>query len=328
MASTSRDRTRAPRRPPHRIHQHGRRAPVVFWPLLTSHDHEIAPIRAQDYSTRAPGMRAAVADMRKPRQTAGRQLTVGEKDVTSDPLVPPRVPNQGNKWWTRLAQVRRPSGGARRRLRLVVLGVCLCLAIVGVSVAALSSSGGKSSHTAVGIGGPAAGKNRAAAPAPATSPSHAPAAPATTPAVTSHGLAKTVVRLPSGLKGQVRRWKAGPGGAALSAVTQQLDAAAQSAGLRMYHQMKLACVSLDASIQAARAAPPIPDVPMQARYGKALAELSGAAADCQQAISEKPGDEITAIHENETLLNRSRSEFAAGSKTLYEATAAIGALRS
>jgi len=96
----------------------------------------------------------------------------------------------------------------------------------------------------------------------------------------------------------------------------------------MYHQMKLACVSLDASIQAARAAPPIPDVPMQARYGKALAELSGAAADCQQAISEKPGDEITAIHENETLLNRSRSEFAAGSKTLYEATAAIGALRS
>jgi len=92
--------------------------------------------------------------------------------------------------------------------------------------------------------------------------------------------------------------------------------------------MKVACVSLDASIQAARAAPPIPDVAMQNLYGQALAELSGAAADCQQAISEKPqGDENIVIHENKTLLNRSRSEFAAGSKKLYEATAAIGALR-
>ncbi len=232
------------------------------------------------------GMRPAVADMRKPRQTAGRQLPVGEKDVTSDPPVPPRVPNQGNKWWTRLAQVRGPSGRARRRLHLVVLGVCVCLAVVGASVAALSSPGGKSGHTAVGIGGPATGKNRAVPAAPATSPSHAPAAPshapaasATTPAVTSDGLAKTVLRFPSGLKDQVRRWKAGPGGAALSAVTQQLGAAAQSAGLRLYPQMKLACVSLDASIQAARAAPPIPDVLMQNLYGKALAELSGAAAD-------------------------------------------------
>src|ERR1700730_9279031 len=125
-------------------------------------------------------MRAAVADLRKPRQTAGRQLPVGEKDVTNDPPVPPRVPNQRSKWWTRLAQVRGPSGRARRPLRLVVLGLCLCLAIVGISVAALSSPGGKSSHAAVGIGGPAAGKNRAVQQAPATSPSHGPAASATT----------------------------------------------------------------------------------------------------------------------------------------------------
>src|SRR5216683_4978558 len=90
------------------------------------------------------GMRAAVADVRKPRQTAGRQLPVGEKEVTSDPTEPPRMPNQGNKWWTRLAQMREASGRARRQLQLIVLGVCLCLAIIGVSVAALSSPGAKS----------------------------------------------------------------------------------------------------------------------------------------------------------------------------------------
>ena len=89
--------------------------------------------------------------------------------------------------------------------------------------------------------------------------------------------------------------------------------------------MKLACIRLDASIQAARAAPPIPDAAMQQLYGNALTELSGAAADCVQAISEKPGDETMAIHENETLLNRSRSEFAVGAEKLYDATAAIPA---
>jgi hypothetical protein len=230
---------------------------------------------------------------------------VGEKDVTSD--------------------------SARRRLRLIVLGVGLCLAVAGASVAALSSSGGKSGHTAVGIGGQATGKNRAAQSAPAASPSHPTAAhptaaPSTTPAVTSHGLTKAVLRLPSGLKDQAGRWRAGPGGTALLAVTQQLGAAAQSAGLRLYPQMRLACVRLDASIQAARAGPPIPDAAMQKLYGNALTELSGAAADCQQAISEKPGDETIAIHKNETLFNRSRSEFAVGAKTLYEATAAIPVL--
>jgi hypothetical protein len=91
--------------------------------------------------------------------------------------------------------------------------------------------------------------------------------------------------------------------------------------------MRLACASLDASIQAARAAPPIPDAAMQQLYGNTLTELSGAAADCQQAISEKPGgDETMTINENETLLNRSRSEFAVGAEKLYEATAAIPAL--
>src|SRR5229473_8519470 len=51
VASTLHDWARAPYRPPHHIHQHSRRVPVVFLALLTSHDHETAPIRAQDYST-------------------------------------------------------------------------------------------------------------------------------------------------------------------------------------------------------------------------------------------------------------------------------------
>jgi hypothetical protein len=246
---------------------------------------------------------------------------MGEKDVTSGPPGPSRVPDRGSKWWTSLAQMRGASGSTRRRLQLIVLGVCLCVAIAGVSIAALSSPGGKSGHTAAGTGSLATGKNGAAA----TSPSHSPAAPTTTPAVTSPGLPKTVLRYPSGLRDQVKRWKAGPGGVALSAVTQQVGVAAQSAGLGLYPQMRRTCVSLDASIQAARAAPPIPDAAMQKLYEKALAELSGAAADCQQAISEKQeGVEDIAIHENKTLLNRSRSEFAVGLKELYDATAAIG----
>lgn len=248
------------------------------------------------------------------------------EDSRGDPPAPPSLRSPGNKRWTRLVKMRKASGSARRRLRLVAFGVCLCSAIAGISVAASSSPGRESGDTSVGISSSATGKEAAAPSATSTSPSHAPAAPTASAAV-SHELASTVLRVPKGLKDRLWHWKAGPRGAALSAVTQQMGTAEQSAGLRTYPQMRLACISLDASIRHARAAPPIPDVGMQRLYGKALAELSRAAVDCQDAISEKlEVVEDIAIRVNKTLLNRTRSEFAAGFEKLYQATAAIAAL--
>jgi hypothetical protein len=226
-----------------------------------------------------------------------------------------------------LAKTRRTTGSGRRRLRLIAVGVCLCSAISGASIAAFSGAHTKSGDASVGIGSPPRGLDRAAPAATARSAGRAPAAPKTTPALLSHGLTTAALRVPSELKYQVWRWKVGPGGAALSAVTQQMDAAAQSAGLRVYVQMKLACIGLDASIRRAQAAPPIPDAAMQHLYGRALARLYRAAGYCQQAISEKQEDvEDMAIHVDETLLNRSRSEFAVAFEKLYDATAAIAAL--
>jgi len=66
---------------------------------------------------------------------------------------------------------------------------------------------------------------------------------------------------------------------------------------------------------------------MQRLYAKALAGLSRAAPDCRTAVSDRAnGDESVDVHLNQSLLNRSRTEFAAMSKKLYAATAQIQAL--
>jgi hypothetical protein len=62
---------------------------------------------------------------------------------------------------------------------------------------------------------------------------------------------------------------------------------------------------------------------MQRMYGRALAGLSQAAATCQQAILVTEEGEDTAVHVHHTLLSLSRTEFAAGSKMIYTATADI-----
>src|SRR5262249_55446647 len=122
----------------------------------------------------------------------------------------------------------------------------------------------------------------------------------------SDGLAKSVLRWPSGRTRQILRWDAGPGGKALAAVSEQMGTAMQSAGLKAYAQMKQACEQLASDVGTARAAPPIPDNAMQRLYAKTLDGLSRAAADCHAAISIKIDDEDTEVHLNQPLLNRSR----------------------
>lgn len=135
------------------------------------------------------------------------------------------------------------------------------------------------------------------------------------------------IRLPIAEQPQARTWKAGSGGAALTAVSSQAGDVAQASGLKEYVEMKQSCSKLAASVSQAQVAPPVPDAALQAKYSKALSELAQAAANCQAGISEQPeGDEYVATTENQADLSASATSLAAGSKDLYQATGGISAL--
>lgn len=230
--------------------------------------------------------------------------------------------DDGDEQQTRRLRVPWVTGNRPGRVALVVSAVCLCLIAAGAALAAISSPGGQAGPIA-GAGNSTAAAGQAAQPtAPAAS-----SGAVTVPGVASDGIAKTALRWPPGLKHQMLRWRAGPGGAAWSQVSVRLGNAMQAAGVRLYAQMRLACVSLGSSVQAAQGAPPIPDAAMQRLYVKVLAGLSGAAADCRSAISaHSQGGDTQTIDLNKALLNHALAEFAAGSKKLYTATAEIRTL--
>lgn len=245
---------------------------------------------------------------------------MGEKHVPGHRPAAPQGRKPQPAWRARLAQLGGAAGGRPRWVLFTVLGVCVCLVIAGVTIAALTSGGGQAGHLAANGGSAAATSGATQPPAP-----QATTAPAKAKRVKANdGLTKSALRIPSRLERRIKRWQAGPGGAALAAVSQEMGIAAQSAGMRDYHQMKQACLMLSADISRARAAPPIPDLAMQRRYGRALAALARAAGECRQAISEDhEGDETVRVHLNKALLTRARFGLAAGSATLYDATAAI-----
>jgi hypothetical protein len=147
--------------------------------------------------------------------------------------------------------------------------------------------------------------------------------PTEPPGVASDGIAKTALRFPKSLTKEVSRWEAGSGGKSLARVTMQMGYALQAAGTGLYPSMKQACASLASEVQVAQAGPPIPDAAMQGLYGRALAMFSQAAANCRSAISVSLADESTNVHVNKPLLQQSRTELAAGSETLYKATAEV-----
>jgi hypothetical protein len=199
------------------------------------------------------------------------------------------------------------------------------LVVVGVSLAAFTSPSSprtaSSASSASGSSAAALGAQRAASAPAATQPD--------TKGDGSIGVAKTALRWPPSAQNRIAAWKAGPGGAALSAVTAALGTAAQTAAVKQYPATRQACVSLGSRVRTALATPPIPDAAMQRMYAKSLGQLVSAAADCHGAISiRQEGDEDMTIRVNHALLNRALAELATGSKVLYTATAQIRALRA
>jgi hypothetical protein len=211
--------------------------------------------------------------------------------------------------------------GARRRWALIAVAVlCLGMLAAGISVALLASPGAPANRPVAG----ATSIPQATTSAPSSHSSTGQRVPATPePATVGRGLTKSAILYPKRLRRQILRWEAGPGGKALATVTAQMGYAMQDAGTKIYPAMRLACTLLRSDIKTARAAPAIPDPAMQQMYRRALAGISLAVASCRHAIWVTGDGEDTAFHLRNTLWNLSRTQFAAGSKVLYNATADI-----
>ena len=260
------------------------------------------------------GGHTASLGLRKPGQTGRRQL-VGGGNLTNDPGQPPDAIDCGE---TQLvaAQSRWAGHGVRRGLLIAVVAGCACLMIVGVLVAVFSSNSRQTGHVTAGVS-PAL---RQAQPAPRLS--------SAAPGLAGAGLAKSALRWPPGLKHRMVHWKAGRGGTALAAVTAHLSDAMQGAGVRRYAATKQACTGLASSVAIAQAGPPIPVAAMQRMYGKALAGLAVASANCRRAIQVRPeGEDGVDVHLDRPLLIPSLAALAAGSTRLYNATADVRVLR-
>jgi hypothetical protein len=228
--------------------------------------------------------------------------------------MPPGPTGGGDEQPTDSAWVSSPGEVRSRRFRLIVLLACVCVIAAGVSTAVLSSGGRQGGHIAD------AGNGQAATQTPQPSAAAASSPAATRPTVTGGTAANSALRRSPRLEHRLLRWRVGRGGAALSAVEKELGTAMQSAGVRLYATMRLSCVSLALDIRTAQAGPPIPDAAQQRLYARALAGLSGAAADCRNAISmHSSGDESVGTHVHQALLSQSRAEFAAMSTKLYVA---------
>lgn len=212
-------------------------------------------------------------------------------------------------------------------MKRILLLACLCLAIAGVSVAVISAARG-SAHPVADVGTgqpsqPAAGQPSANAHSPAGTSQNPGGGPSTAARKTNGP------HLPPRLRRQTLRWEAGPGGRALAAVEQYIGTAMQSAGLRLYSDMRGLCLTLTSAVGKAQAAPPIPSAARQRIYSGALAGIASAAAECRGAISVRAaGDETVEIHVNKPMLSRVRQEFAAMSRLLYVATRDIRLLSS
>lgn len=272
---------------------------------------------------------ASLVRSRKPAWLTMRRLCMGEKDTTGDRTQPLEADGSGNLPESTSAT---PSAGrTRRRWVLIVAAIAgLSMVTAGIAIAVFSPIGVPAMHSVTGEALPpqptAPASSRHAATRQGVGHAATRQGVKSPPQVASDGVARTALRFPKSRTRQVLHWKAGPGGRALAAVTAQMGYALQASGARLYFPMKLACARLASDIRTAQTAPPIPDAAMWRMYNGALARLSLAAANCRQAISVRLGDESTQTHVQNGLLHRSLAELAAGSRTLYTATAEISAL--
>jgi hypothetical protein len=229
---------------------------------------------------------------------------------------------------------RQPPGRfALHRPKRAWLGITLSLiALAGVSAALIAVVVSGGSHPATSGGTSAATGGAPAAPGSikASPVNQAPKArsiskakgkfPSAAQAAASGG----ALSLPATMRSRVMAWQFGPGGTHLNAVTRLFGDALQAGGERQYWQMRSFCTQLAHTVSAAQAGPPIPVAAMQTVYAQALTELAKGAADCQAAITVKPGDEtvVTKVT-NISGVHQSLSELGAGARDIFRSTAEI-----
>ena len=221
---------------------------------------------------------------------------------------------------------RRPAGRfSLPRNKRTWLGIMLSLiALAGVALAVgggshQATSGGTSAATGGAQAAPGSIKASQVNQAPNSSSKAKAKFPSAAQAAESGG----ALSLPANMQSRVIAWQSGPGGAHLAAVTRLFGDALQAEGVRQYFAMKSACTQLTHSVSTAEAGPQIPVAAMQMLYGKALAELAKGAADCQAAITIKPGDESPVIAVNATIRQQAAAELAAGARDIFRSTAEI-----
>jgi hypothetical protein len=230
---------------------------------------------------------------------------------------------------TRPPRSRSESRSPGRRRSLIMPSVLFLIA-AGILAYLLMGSGGSRP------GSPAAAASSTAPASVSSSPSPVPGHQGRSVVIPPGGvsgstalasLGSNAMPLPENLQAKVKTWNAGPGGAALNAVAGDLGIVTQNGGVRQYVGMKAACGTLMSAVQTARSAAPIPYAAMQTLYSAALNDLAEGVAECRAAISVKPdGDEYDETSVNQQELSQASSEFTAGGKDLYKATAEIEAL--
>jgi hypothetical protein len=219
---------------------------------------------------------------------------------------------------------RRKRAWLRITLSLIALG--------GVSVALIAVVVGGGSHQPTSGSTSAATEGTPAAPGSikASPVNQAPKARSVSkatgkfPSAAQAAASGGALSLPSSMRSRVMAWQFGPGGTHLAAVTRLFGDALQAGGERQYWQMRSFCTQLAHSVSTAQAGPPIPVVAMQMVYAQALTELAKGAADCQAAITVKPGDEsvVTKVT-NVSGVRQSLSELGAGARDIFRSTAEI-----
>jgi hypothetical protein len=196
------------------------------------------------------------------------------------------------------------------RLTVMTVPVIAAFLAAGCTAQSGTASSGPGSTAAASSSAPSTGQASAAT-------AH-PSATQTGPATLS---------VPKGREASVTAWGTGRGGSALQAVSDQVGVTLQATGLGKYATARRACVRLVTGVATARTAPPIPDVPMQHLYEKALTEIGRGAAGCRAAIAQHAnGTAYFKVQHDVANLRQSTSVLSAGADDLYRATGELKAL--
>jgi hypothetical protein len=215
--------------------------------------------------------------------------------------------------------------GGRRSL---IVPIVLFAALSGVLAYLLTGGGGSHPGTPAAAVSGAVSPNSSPSPAPGHH-GHSVVIPpgGETGSTALAALGSSAMSLPEDLQAKVKAWYAGPGGKALNAVSGDLGIVTQNGGERQYVAMKATCAVLMSAVQTARSDPAIPYAAMQTLYSAALNDLAQGATECRAAISIRAdGDEYDETSVNKQQMSQASSEFDAGGKDLYRATAEIEAL--